>query len=121
MKVKNPACTHCFLSPYFTEMSLCVALTEMEDLKGCEGGSITLPDPVGDLGFLSFGPHTIAMVNEMKFKIEEKSFSDRLFWNDTTRLFEIKRLKKNDSGTYTIDSKKGRVFLRSYKLTVYGK
>ncbi|CAK6969154.1 CD48 antigen-like isoform X3 [Scomber scombrus] len=100
-------------------MSSSAALTVMKDLVGSEGGSITLPDPVGQLGFLSYGIHTIAEVDEMKFKIVEKRFNDRLFWNDKTWLFEIKGLKTNDSGEYFIDSKKGNCFFRSYKLTVY--
>ena len=102
-------------------MSSSAAQTVMKDLVGCEGGSITLPDPVGQLGFLSYGKHTIAEVDEMKFKIVEKQFNDRLFWNDKTQLFEIRGLKRKDSGTYYIDSKKGDVFFISYKLTVNGK
>ncbi|KAM4750921.1 uncharacterized protein FYW61_005930 [Anableps anableps] len=34
-------------------------------------------------------------------------------------LFTITELQKNDSGIYKIDSKKGRVFVGSYNLTVY--
>lgn len=88
-----------------------------KNLKGTEGGSITLPDPVVEFGFALFGGNVIAMVKERKSQI----FVDRVLWDSNTGLFTITGLQRNDSGIYNIDSKKGRVFGTSYKLTVYGK
>ncbi len=93
------------------------ATEAVKDLKGTEGGSITLPDPVVEFRFAIFGEKVIAMVNARKSQI----FVDRVLWDNDTGLFTITGLQRNDSGFYNIDSKKGRVFSSSYKLTVYGK
>lgn len=97
------------------------ATDEVKNLTGAEGGSITLPDPVVELGFLSLGGKPIAMVTERKITILEEIYKDRLLLNNNTGLFTLSGLQRTDSGIYYIDSKKGRVFSSSYKLTVYGK
>lgn len=94
--------------------------TEAEkNLTSTEGGSITLHDPLVELGFLSHGAKTVAMVNEKKMQIFEENYKNRLHWDNNTGLFTITGLQRSDSGIYTIDSKKGRIFTTSYKLTVY--
>ncbi|XP_038570502.1 CD48 antigen-like isoform X2 [Micropterus salmoides] len=95
------------------------ATDEVKNLTGAEGGSITLPDPVVELGFLSLGQKPIAMVTERKITILEEIYKDRLLLNSNTGLFTLSGLQRTDSGIYYIDSKKGRVFSSSYKLTVY--
>ncbi|XP_038570513.1 uncharacterized protein LOC119899811 isoform X3 [Micropterus salmoides] len=95
------------------------ATDEVKNLTGAEGGSITLPDPVVELGFLSLGGKPIAMVTERKITILEEIYKDRLLLNSNTGLFTLSGLQRTDSGIYYIDSKKGRVFTSSYKLTVY--
>ncbi|KAE8301096.1 hypothetical protein D5F01_LYC01255 [Larimichthys crocea] len=90
-----------------------------KNLTGTEGGSITLPDPVEELGFLIFERKTLAMVSERRFKMLEEDYKDKVLWDNNTGLFTITGLQRNDSGIYTVDSKKGKVFTTSYKLTVY--
>lgn len=109
------------ISLYFTVMISSAAETVKKNLTGTEEGSITLPDPVVELGFLSFGVKTIAMVDDRKVRIVEEIYKDRLLWNNSTGLFTITGLQRNDSGIYKIDSKKGNIVTASYKLTVYGK
>ncbi|TKS69343.1 CD48 antigen BCM1 surface antigen BLAST-1 HM48-1 MRC OX-45 surface antigen SLAM family member 2 [Collichthys lucidus] len=103
----------------FTVMISSDAVEVKKNLAGTEGGSITLPDPVEELGFLSFERKNLAMVNERKFKMVEKDYKDKVLWDTNTGLFTITGLQRNDSGIYTVDSKEGRVFTTSYKLTVY--
>ncbi|KAE8301094.1 hypothetical protein D5F01_LYC01250 [Larimichthys crocea] len=88
-----------------------------KNLAGTEGGSITLPDPVKEFGFLSLGGKTLAMVIERRFQIIEEDYKDKVLWDNNTGLFTITGLQRNDSGVYIVDSKK--VFTSSYKLTVY--
>lgn len=108
---------------------VCVCLTVMrlsaeelkEKLKASVGGNITLPDPVMEFGFLNFGTKTVAMVNNGEISIFEDIYRNRIHWNKNSGLFTITHLQRNDSGTYVVDSKTGRVFSSVYKLTVYGK
>lgn len=109
------------ISLYFTVMISSAAETVKKNLTGTEEGSITLPDPVVEFGFLSFGVKTIAMVDDRKVRIVEEIYKDRLLWNNSSGLFTITGLQRNDSGIYKIDSKKGSIVTASYKLTVYGK
>ncbi|KAM9363259.1 CD48 antigen-like [Symphorus nematophorus] len=90
-----------------------------KNLTGTEGGSITLPQPVMEYGFLLFGGKNIAMVIERKIKIYEEIYKDKVLWNNNTGLFTITGLQRKDSGIYNVDSKEGRVFITSYKVTVY--
>ncbi|KAG8015010.1 hypothetical protein GBF38_022245, partial [Nibea albiflora] len=92
---------------------------EVKNLTGTEGGSITLPDPVEELGFLNFGTKTIAQVNERRVQTFDEIYKDKVLWDKNTGLFTITGLQRNDSGTYIVDSKKGKVFVTSYELTVY--
>ncbi|CAJ1053848.1 uncharacterized protein LOC121508904 isoform X3 [Xyrichtys novacula] len=103
----------------FLVMVPSAAEEEKSELTGVQGGSVTFPDPVMELGFVIFGGKTIAMVNDRKFKIIEETYKDRLFWNDTTGLFTLRGLQRSDSGVYTIDSKTEKVFTHRHKLTVY--
>uniref|UniRef100_UPI0037E98A3E uncharacterized protein n=1 Tax=Semicossyphus pulcher TaxID=241346 RepID=UPI0037E98A3E len=89
------------------------------ELRGIEGGSITLPDPVLEYGFIFFGGKAIAMVKEKKCDILEEIYKDRLFWNNRTGLFTLRGLQRSDSGVYGFDSKEGAVFTSSHRLTVY--
>ena len=104
----------------FTGTILSAAEGGKETLTGVVGGSITLPDPLLERGFLSYNGKLIASVKNGEFVIEEKIYLNKLLWNKETGLFTITDLQRNDSGVYNIDSKKGRVFTSSYKLTVYG-
>ncbi|XP_028259224.1 CD48 antigen-like isoform X3 [Parambassis ranga] len=90
-----------------------------EKLKASVGGNITLPDPVMELGFLNYGTKTVAMVNNGKIDIYVDIYRNRIHWNKNSGLFTITQLQRNDSGIYAVDSKKGRIFLSAYKLTVY--
>uniref|UniRef100_UPI0037E96722 uncharacterized protein n=1 Tax=Semicossyphus pulcher TaxID=241346 RepID=UPI0037E96722 len=89
------------------------------ELRGIEGGSITLPDPVLEFGFLMFGGKNVATVKEKKCDIFEEIYEDRLFWNNRTGLFTLRGLQRSDAGVYGFDSKKGAVFFTSHRLTVY--
>ncbi|XP_044195142.1 uncharacterized protein LOC122972237, partial [Thunnus albacares] len=91
----------------------------VENLTSTEGGFITLPDSVVERGYLLFKRTIIAAVNKREVEIEEEIYINRLHWDKNTGLFTITGLQRNDSGIYTIDSKKGRIFTTSYKLTVY--
>ncbi|XP_026158567.1 uncharacterized protein LOC113127891 isoform X2 [Mastacembelus armatus] len=103
----------------FIVMSSSATLEVKKNLTGIEGGNITLPDPVLDLGFLSYGMRTIAMVSKKEIQIVEKIYKDKLLWDKNTGLFTITRLQRNDSGSYVIDPKGGSVSSTAYKLTVY--
>ncbi|XP_029931432.1 uncharacterized protein LOC115376073 isoform X1 [Myripristis murdjan] len=94
------------------------AAQEVKNLTSTEGGSITLPDPVLTLGFLLYGKSNIAVVINSEIKLTEESFRNRVFWDKNTGLFTIIGLQRNDSGSYTVDSKTKGV-LTSYRLTVY--
>ncbi|XP_030598213.1 uncharacterized protein LOC115789126 [Archocentrus centrarchus] len=97
------------------------SLTEevKKNLSGSVGGNITLPDPLLEKGFLSYGRTIIAEVNKGEPEILEEIYMNKLHWDRNTGLFTLTDLQRNDSGIYTIDSKKGKVFTTSYKLTVY--
>uniref|UniRef100_UPI003AACB97D uncharacterized protein isoform X1 n=1 Tax=Centroberyx gerrardi TaxID=166262 RepID=UPI003AACB97D len=89
-----------------------------KNLTCTEGGSITLPDPIVEFGFLLYGGLNIAMVNNRKSHILDHRFRDRLLWHDHTGLFTITGLQTGDAGIYNIDSIREGVFT-SYQLTVY--
>ncbi|XP_044202543.1 uncharacterized protein LOC122979279 isoform X2 [Thunnus albacares] len=95
------------------------ATEEVKKLTSTEGGSITLPDPVKEKGYLLFERTNIAAVNKGEVEIEVDIYISRLHWDKNNGNFTITGLQRNDSGIYTIDSKKGRIFTTSYKLTVY--
>nr|XP_046256995.1 uncharacterized protein LOC124065564 isoform X2 [Scatophagus argus]XP_046257003.1 uncharacterized protein LOC124065564 isoform X2 [Scatophagus argus] len=90
---------------------------EVKNLTGTEGGSITLPDSVMEQGFLSFGGTIVAMVTERK--CQTFVHKNKVLWNNNTGLFTITRLQRSDSGIYHIDSKTGKFFTRTYRITVY--
>lgn len=96
-----------------------------EDLKSSyvrvQGGSITFPDPVLESGFISFKDTIVAQVDGGQYKIWEKIYRDRLFWNSITGLFTLGELQRNQSGIYKIDSKDRERVSTYHKLTVYGK
>uniref|UniRef100_A0A3B5BI20 Ig-like domain-containing protein n=1 Tax=Stegastes partitus TaxID=144197 RepID=A0A3B5BI20_9TELE len=103
--------------------SLKVFLSELvfltETLTGSEGGNITLPTSVGELGLLFYKITTLAVVQNWVLDIWQQHYRDRLLWNRTTGLFTITGLRKDDSGIYTVESK-GKGLVKSYNLTVYG-
>nr|XP_029138620.1 SLAM family member 7-like [Labrus bergylta] len=86
--------------------------------SGIKGGSITFPDPLEN-GLFIFQGSSIAEVKDKKIDILEETYNDRLLWNNKTGLFTIRGLKRNDSGVYSIDPKKGISSKRSHKLSVY--
>ncbi|XP_072240035.1 T-lymphocyte surface antigen Ly-9-like [Leuresthes tenuis] len=90
-----------------------------ENLTGVVGGSITLPDPLLERGFLLYGPEIIASVRNKVFQIEEETYLNKLLWDTETGFFTITDLQRNNSGVYRFDSKKGRSLKSSYQLTVY--
>lgn len=94
-----------------------------KNLTGTVGGNITLPDSVleKDVGFLSYERKIIAHVIKGGFEIYEDIYKNRLQWDRNSGLFTLTELQRDDSGSYVIDSKTGKVFTSSYKLTVYGK
>lgn len=98
-----------------------LSLTEevKKNLSGSVGGNITLPDPLLEKGFLLYEGKNIAMVNKGEPEILEEIYMNRLHWDRNTGLFTLTDLQRNDSGIYSIDSKKGKVYMTSYKLTVY--
>ncbi|XP_065804777.1 signaling lymphocytic activation molecule-like isoform X1 [Labrus bergylta] len=85
---------------------------------GIKGGFITFPDPLEN-GLFIFQGSSIAEVKDKKIDIFEEPFKDRLLWNNKTGLFKIRGLKRNDSGVYSIDPKKGSSSIIRHKLTVY--
>lgn len=91
-----------------------------KNLTGTVGGNITLPDSVQE-GFLLYGGMNIAQVNKGGFDIYKDIYKNRLQWDRNSGLFTLTELQRDDSGIYTVDSKTGKVFTSSYKLTVYGK
>ncbi len=97
-----------------------VSSEDVKNLTVTEGGSITLPDPVVGLGFLLYEGSIVAMVTDKKIQIYREIYKDKLLWNNSTGLFTITRLQRNDSGIYSIDSQTGKEFVTSYKITVYG-
>ncbi|XP_071379748.1 CD48 antigen-like isoform X2 [Centroberyx affinis] len=103
---------------FFIVMSSAATQKVKKNLTCTEGGSITLPDPVVESGFLSHGAVVIAMVNKRESQIWEESFRDRLLWNNNAGLFTITGLQRDDSGIYIIDPKGGSV-PTSYRLSVY--
>uniref|UniRef100_A0A3Q3NFS0 Ig-like domain-containing protein n=1 Tax=Labrus bergylta TaxID=56723 RepID=A0A3Q3NFS0_9LABR len=84
--------------------------------SGIKGGFITFPDPLEN-GLFTFQGTNIAEVKDKKIDILEETYKDRLSWNNKTGLFTIRGLKRNDSGVYSIDPKKGFSSKRSHKLT----
>lgn len=109
------------ISLYFTVIISSDTEDVKKNLTGTVGGSITLPDPVVEVGFFLFGPNIIALVTERKVQIVDKIYDNRLHWNKSTGLFTFTGLQRNDSGIYKIESKKGNSVIVFYKLTVYGK
>ncbi|KAK2815556.1 hypothetical protein Q5P01_026023 [Channa striata] len=96
------------------------AAKEVKNLSVTEGGNITFPDPVLEFGFLMYGNKNLAMVTKSEMQIVENIYMNRLHWNKNTGIFTITDLQRNDSGIYTVDSKKGQIFTTSYEVTVYG-
>ncbi|XP_019214973.1 uncharacterized protein LOC109202346 isoform X2 [Oreochromis niloticus] len=90
-----------------------------KNLTGTVGGNITLPAPVQEKAFLSYGGKNIADVNKGEFEIFGEIYMNRLQWDRNSGLFTLTELQRDDSGIYTVDSKTGNVFTSSYKLTVY--
>ncbi|CAI5678930.1 unnamed protein product [Oreochromis niloticus] len=90
-----------------------------KNLTGTVGGNITLPAPVQERGYLSYGRKNIADVNKGEFEIFGEIYKNRLQWDRNSGLFTLTELQRNDSGIYTVDSKTGNDFTSSYKLTVY--
>ncbi|KAM4603885.1 CD48 antigen-like [Polymixia lowei] len=100
---------------FFTVMSSSSTLEIKRNLTCTVGGSITLPDPVMELGALLYEGNVIAIVAEKKNQKVEQRFMGRLLWDKDTGLFTITGLQTNDSGIYTVDSKDAA----SYQLSVY--
>ena len=110
----------CCVSDCFTGTILSAAEGVKENLTGVVGGSIILPDSLLERGFLLYNGNNIASVKNEELEILEDIYLNKLLWNKVTGLFTITDLQRNDSGVYKFDSKKGRVFTSSFKLTVYG-
>ncbi|XP_019214977.2 SLAM family member 7-like [Oreochromis niloticus] len=90
-----------------------------KNLTGTVGGNITLPAPVLEKGYLLYGRTIIADVIKGEFQVFVEKYKNRLQWDRNSGLFTLTELQRNDSGIYTVDSKTGKVFTSSYKLTVY--
>lgn len=92
-----------------------------KNLTGTVGGNITLPDSVQEEGFLLYERKVIALVNNGEFKVLKEKYKNRLQWDRNSGLFTLTELQRDDSGIYTVDSKTGKGFTSTIKLTVYGK
>uniref|UniRef100_A0A1A7WB48 Ig-like domain-containing protein n=1 Tax=Iconisemion striatum TaxID=60296 RepID=A0A1A7WB48_9TELE len=90
-----------------------------KNLTGVVGGNITLPDPTPERGFLLIDKTIIASVSPLGFEILEDIYQNKVHWDKNSGLFMITDLQKNNSGVYTVDSKKGQVFTKSYNLRIY--
>ncbi|XP_015260492.1 PREDICTED: uncharacterized protein LOC107104890 [Cyprinodon variegatus] len=99
-------------------MRLSAAEEVKKNLIGAVGGNLTFPDPLLEFGFLLKG-RIVASINDGKLQTFEEIYMNKLHWSKTSGLFMITDMQRSDSGIYTIDSKKGRVFYTSYNLTVY--
>ncbi|XP_075870725.1 uncharacterized protein LOC142880634 isoform X2 [Nelusetta ayraudi] len=88
-----------------------------KNLTAIEGGSITFPQPVFQLGSLIYGGMNIAMVTERKANIPRDPWKDKVHWNNTTGIFTITELQTSDSGIYTVHAMNGDAAF--YKLTVF--
>lgn len=91
----------------------------VKNLTGVEGGSVTFPELVSQQGLLIFEGIVIAMVTDSKNEILEDSWKTKVFWNNTTRLFSVRKLHTNNSGLFTITVVGGATAY--YELTVFGK
>ncbi|XP_013873754.1 CD48 antigen isoform X2 [Austrofundulus limnaeus] len=104
-------------------MMMMMIVSAAEDVKnnltGLIGGNVTFPDSVKEFGFFLKGRQNIGLVTKGKFEIAEDIYEKNLFWDRNSGLFTLTDLQKNNSGIYTIDSKKGDVLTLSYALTVY--
>ncbi|KAM9857471.1 CD48 antigen-like [Aulostomus maculatus] len=103
----------------FIVMSSSTAEEVAQHLRGVVGGNVTLPDPLVESGFILFERLTLAMVKNREYKIEEDKYKNKLHWDKNSGYVTITDLQRNDSGIYSIDSKKGHVFNKPYKLKVY--
>ncbi|XP_053183625.1 CD48 antigen-like [Scomber japonicus] len=103
----------------FQKAVMISAATEEMNLSATEGGNITLPDPVMEFGFIIFNGNNVAFVTKGEVVIAEDIYTNRLHWDKNTGLFTITGLQRNDSGIYTINSKRVHIFTKYYNLTVY--
>ncbi|XP_072318880.1 uncharacterized protein [Eucyclogobius newberryi] len=88
-------------------------------LKAVVGSSITFPNSVKEKAFILLGTTNLASVSNGAFEIYEDIYTNRLHWSSSTGLFTLSHLQQNDSGVYTIDSKKGNVLKKIYELKLY--
>ncbi|CAL9700961.1 unnamed protein product [Knipowitschia caucasica] len=108
----------------FIILSLAYVLVQCDgdvrvNLTAVVGRSVTFPDSVKEIGYISFGPKIIAAVSNGAFEIDEDIYTNRLHWNKSTGLFTLSDLQKSHSGVYSIKSKKGNVFSKDYDLKVF--
>ncbi|XP_069569960.1 T-lymphocyte surface antigen Ly-9-like [Brachyistius frenatus] len=102
----------------FIVMRISAAEVVKKNLTGTVGGSVTLPGPLLERGFISFGGKILASVRKGELDIEEEIYTHRLHWNKISGNFSLTKLQRNDSGIYILDNK-GQKMISSYKLTVY--
>ncbi|XP_051801075.1 uncharacterized protein LOC127533053 isoform X12 [Acanthochromis polyacanthus] len=108
-----------FILLFFLVISLCGAEEEKKNLSGTKGGNITLPDPLLERAYLLYGGKDIARVDNGKLYIIKESYTNRLQWNKSSGLFTLTDLQRRDSGIYIIDSIEGKIFAKSFNVTVY--
>lgn len=101
-------------------MTVSAAEDVKNNLTGLVGGNVTFPASVKELAFILKERQNIALVNKEEFTIYEEIYEKKLLWDRNSGLFTLTDLQTNNSGIYTIDSKKGEVPTLSYVLTVYG-
>ncbi|XP_069023425.1 CD48 antigen-like isoform X2 [Embiotoca jacksoni] len=102
----------------FIVMRISAAEVVKKNLTGTVGGTITLPGPPLEKGYMLFGGQIIARINIGEIEIEEENYKHKVHWNKNSGLFSLTNLQRNDSGIYTLDNK-GQKMMSSYKLTVY--
>ncbi|XP_069023421.1 T-lymphocyte surface antigen Ly-9-like isoform X1 [Embiotoca jacksoni] len=102
----------------FIVMRISAAEVVKKNLTGTVGGTITLPEPLLEKGFLLFRGKNVALVRQGELDILEEIYIHRLHWNKTSGNVSLTNLQRNDSGIYTLDNK-GQKMISFYKLTVY--
>lgn len=95
------------------------AALENQILAGVAGANLTLPDPVMESGFLKRSSSVVAMVMGGRQHSGTHEDSNKFVWNETSGLFTITELQKDDSAIYVIDSKKAPPSTSSYNVTVF--
>ncbi|KAG7458492.1 hypothetical protein MATL_G00220880 [Megalops atlanticus] len=94
-------------------------VSAVKELRSTVGGSVTLPDRVKEMGYISKNGTLIAKVMKSVMYNFSGSLRDRVQWDSSTGLFSIIDLKTDDSGEYKVENTNGQKSVSVYQLTVY--